>query len=100
MNPEPQGGLTDKASVMFSMAKMASVMRGKMTLDTLLYHLHKARENAAFLSQSAVGLAYKDTLVYKIAQSLPEKYEAAIRTRNAELCFRARQDTFKKAGLL
>jgi hypothetical protein len=89
-----------KAGILFEMAKSSSRAREGMTLDTLLYHLHKARENWAFVSQTSVGLAYKGTLVWQIAQGLPEKYENAIRNRNAELCFQARQDTFRKAGLL
>ena len=89
-----------KATALFDMAKASRVLRENMSLDTLIYHLHKTRDNWEYFSQGPAAIAYKDTLVYKVAQSLPQKYEDAIRNRNAELCFQARQDTFRKAGLI
>lgn len=135
---QPSGkGRTDKGAIMMSMALSSEKSREQMGLEMLLYHLHKVRDSWMFISQSAVGVAYKDTLVWKIAQALPGKYEVAVRATirrrletvtdnlcsveslrsetlleklsfeihsmemlSHEMCFQARRDTYRRAGLI
>jgi len=77
--------------------KISAIQRSQMDMDRLLYNLHKASERWDWM-QSEAG-AYSNTGVYKTAGVLPVKYKDAIRLRNARLCFEARQDSFKNAGL-
>ena len=92
--------ITDPSAIAFGMAKSASLVRARMTLETLFYHLHKARQNWSYVSETPVGTAYKGTLLWAIAQSLPQKYELEIKRRSDDAFYQAMQDTFKKSGSL
>ena len=72
----------------------------RMTLEQLLYNLHKARENLAWMQSAAEAFLYRDAMVFRVAERLVVRLENAIRFRNAEICFQARQDRFRHSGLL
>lgn len=71
-----------------------------MTLDQLLYNLHRARENLAWMQSAVEAGLYRDTVVFRVAERVISRIENAIRFRNAEICFQARQDRFRNSGLL
>ena len=84
--------------VQAEMDKVSTIQRAKMSMDDLLYRLHKSTEKWDWM-QSQAG-AYRETAVYKTAAMAPPQYESAIKLRNAGIHFAAQLDGYKKAGLV
>ena len=80
--------------------KLATEWRASATLDQLVYGLHQARERLDNIRNPEVARFYTGTPLWKLAHNAPLEYEQAIRIRNARLCYEARLEMYKNAGLV
>jgi hypothetical protein len=70
------------------------------SLDRLMLEYHVARERYAQAHTSAKWKMVQGTPFERFVEEMPLKLERAIRTKNAELCHRARLTMLKSAGLI